>query len=368
MSDILTFFAQPEKGAEVLAGIKQKAKRRADSKGIPLKIMEVCGTHTVVLGQSGIRQFLRPELELLSGPGCPVCVTHQRDIDRMIALARIPNAILTTFGDMLRVPGSESSLEIEKARGCDIRIIYNPLEALGLARQNPEKEVIFLGIGFETTIPLVGKTILLAKEEGLKNFSVFSTHKLLPPALRALFRDGDFELDGLLLPGHVAVTLGRKAFDFVAQELGLKAVIAGFEPLDLLFALNELLDSKGKPEVKNAYPRAVREEGNIKAQNTINQVFVESDALWRGMGEIAQSGLELKEEFAAYNSSLRFEVKPIATIENSGCRCGEVIQGKVKPMACPFFALKCTPLNPLGPCMVSSEGACASYYKYEREE
>jgi len=328
--------------------------------------MEVCGTHTMAISRSGLRSALSRRVDLVSGPGCPVCVTSQRDMGRAIALAGVEGVILATFGDMMRVPGPQGTLMEASSRGADVRVVYSPLDAVALAEENPDRRVVFLGVGFETTAPAVAGAVLRAAEKGVHNFYVFSLHKLIPPALQALVNMDDFSIDGFLLPGHVSVILGTEAYRFLAEEHGIPCVISGFEPADILRAVYLLMRMKedGKPGVANEYSRAVRPAGNPKARETMHRVFEDADAEWRGLGTIPGSGLRLREEFRTFDAGeWRLEVPEPE--ERSGCRCGDVLCGKIRPPECPLFARACTPDEPFGPCMVSSEGTCASYYLYE---
>ncbi len=342
----------------------EKLAHKIKSSGTRMRIMEVCGTHTMAIARSALRPLLSPDVELISGPGCPVCVTSDTDIDRAIAISLMPDVVLATFGDMMRVPGSESSLSDAKAKGALVRVVYSPLEALKIAKEQPDKKVVFLGIGFETTAPAVAATVLKAKDENVSNFYVLSLHKLIPPALKALLSTEDLHLDGLILPGHVSAIIGSKPYEFIPREFGIPCVIAGFEPLDILSAISMISDmKKTNPAVEIGYARAVRPEGNPKALNVMYSVFEKVSALWRGISEIPQSGLDLKSEFAQFSAS-SFDVELPEPKEKKGCVCGDVIRGRVKPNECPLFGKSCTPESPVGPCMVSSEGTCASYYIY----
>jgi hydrogenase expression/formation protein HypD len=331
--------------------------------------MEVCGTHTMAISRSGLRTALSAKVELVSGPGCPVCVTSQGDMGRAIALAGLEGVTLATFGDMMRVPGPQGTLMEASSRGADVRVVYSPLDAVALAEENPERRVVFLGVGFETTAPTVAAAVLRAREKGLDNFFLLSLHKLIPPALKALVDMDDFSIDGFLLPGHVSVILGTEAYRFLAEEHGIPCVISGFEAADILRAVFLLMRMKqeGKAEVANEYSRAVRAQGNPKARETMLRVFMEADAEWRGLGVIPGSGLALRDEFRALDAG-RWEVEVPVPEERSGCRCGDVLCGRIRPPDCPLFARACTPDSPYGPCMVSSEGTCASYYLYEVRE
>ncbi len=346
--------------AQGLAGrIRQNSKRRA-------RFMEFCGGHTVTILKHGIRQLLPPTIEMLSGPGCPVCVTDNADLDKAIALACIPGVILVTFGDMLKVPGSRSSLQKAKAEGADVRIVYSSLDALELARQNPDKKVVFLGIGFETTAPGIAASILQAEQEGLKNFYVLSLHKLCPPVIRALLDSGEVRLHGFILPGHVSAIIGSKAWEFLAKDYGIPGVVSGFEPLDVLQGVDMLVSQveNGESRVEIAYRRGVKPEGNLKAQELMYRVFEPCPARWRGIGEVPDSGLRLRPEFARFDAELVFSPDPGPTLEPKGCICGDILRGVKTPRECCLFARVCTPENPVGPCMVSSEGSCAAYYLY----
>lgn len=335
----------------------------------PVRLMEFCGGHTHAILRFGIPDLLPPTVELLSGPGCPVCVTSAADLSRAIALASIPGAILTTFGDMMRVPdGKGHSLARARAEGADIRIVYSPLDALEVARQNPHRPVIFLGVGFETTAPMVASAILAAEAAHIRNFYVFSTHKLTPPATRAILDAGEVHLSGIIGPGHVTTVIGLEAWRFLPQKYGVPCAIAGFEPLDILRAILALVEmvETGKPDVANTYPRSVRPQGNPVALNATERVFEVAEAEWRGIGTLPASGLRLREEYAPYDAARAFPVEVAPAREPPGCRCGDVLRGALKPTECPLFARVCTPQNPVGPCMVSAEGACAAYYQYGR--
>ncbi|KPJ56343.1 MAG: hypothetical protein AMJ42_05450 [Deltaproteobacteria bacterium DG_8] len=344
-------------------------------KSLPLQtisLMEVCGTHTVSISKSGIRSLLPPNIRLISGPGCPVCVTSLEDVDRVIMLAAEGKThstyIIATFGDMMRVPGSHSSLLKEKAKGADIRVVYSPVDALTLARENSDKEVIFFAVGFETTSPTFAATILQAKREGVDNFSIISNNKLIPPAMEALLNDENITIDGFICPGHVSAIIGTTPYQKIANHYHKGCVISGFEPLDIIFSIYLLMHQKssGTAKVEIEYSRVVRQEGNPKALKTLNQVYELSDAQWRGLGIIPKSGLVLKDEFALYDAAKKFDLPKPEVSEPKGCRCDQVLKGMISPKECPLFATHCTPAEPVGACMVSSEGTCAAYYKYER--
>ena len=352
-------FRDPEAARAVAEAIRARAAR-------PVRLMEFCGGHTHAILRFGIPSLLPDTVDLRSGPGCPVCVTAAADLDRAIALAQVPDVILTTFGDMIRVPGSRTSLAEAKASGADVRVVYSPLDALQVARQNPERPVVFLGVGFETTAPMVASAVLGAEGDGLENFSVFSTHKLTPPATLAILDSGEVALDGVIGPGHVTTIIGADAWRFLPDEHQMGCAIAGFEPLDLLRAILALVTmiEEESPRVDNTYARSVRPEGNVAAQQAMDRVFKVADAEWRGFGTIPDSGLTVAERFARFDAARRFSIEVPPAREPSGCRCGDVLRGVLLPPECPLFADACTPHSPVGPCMVSAEGACAAYYRY----
>ena len=332
----------------------------------PIGLMEVCGTHTVSIFRSGIRSVLPPTISLLSGPGCPVCVTDQREIDAFIELARLDDVIVTTFGDLMRVPGSNSSLLKESAAGHDIRVVYSTVDALEVAQKNPDKKVVFLGVGFETTAPTIAASIFQAAELKILNYSVISAHKLVPPALETLMNLEDIRLDGFILPGHVSVIIGLDAYRPFFDKYRIPAVVAGFEPADILQAISHLVEmiEADAPQLRNAYLRAVTREGNTKARKILDDVFEPTDACWRGIGMIPLSGLKIKDEFADHDALKQFEIEVPEPHIPSGCACGEILTGKKSPPECKLFRKVCTPTDPVGPCMVSTEGTCAAYYKY----
>lgn len=324
--------------------------------------MEVCGSHTMVIGKYGIRSLLPPSIELISGPGCPVCVTPASFID---ALLTLKNVTIATFGDLIRVPGINGTLEQARAAGLDVRIVYSPLEALKIAST---RETVFAGIGFETTIPGIAHTLLEAQRLKLHNFSVLPAFKTIPPALKALLSTDNIAIDGFILPGHVSVITGSAAYQFLVDDFHTGGVIAGFEPITLLQTIKDIISQlkRGIPMIENAYKEVVSIQGNIPAQNIIRKVLQPEDAYWRGLGKIPASGLGIKEEFAQFNAIRKYDLQITETEMPSGCRCGDVLKGFIKPPQCPLFATTCHPAHPLGPCMVSSEGSCAAYYKYER--
>ncbi|MFH1625400.1 MAG: hydrogenase formation protein HypD [Pseudomonadota bacterium] len=329
-------------------------------------IMEVCGTHTMAIFRSGIRTLLPRSIRLLSGPGCPVCVTPATYLDGAIALSEREGVIVATFGDMVRVPGSNSSLERHRAEGKKIAVIYSPLEALNIAEKNPDKKVVFLAIGFETTSPSVAVTAREAKKRGISNFYLFSSHKRIPPALKLLAEDDDLKVDGFILPGHVSTIIGVNPYLFLAKEYGLPSVVCGFEPLDILQGIFMILCqlNERRASVEIQYKRVVKDDGNPKALVLLNDVFVEVDSEWRGLGIIPKSGYALRDDYRELDAEEVFSLKEVTSVEDQGCICGEILKGRKVPNQCPHFGENCTPYSPLGPCMVSSEGTCAAYYKY----
>ncbi len=338
--------------------------------GRRIQLMEVCGTHTVSIFRSGIRSMLPDNLRLVSGPGCPVCVTAQRHIDAAIDLAARPGVVLATYGDMIRVPGRSGSLERLRGQGAQVRVVNSARTALDLARTNPDCQVVFLGVGFETTAPATAATVLEAHRDRVENFSVLMCHKLVVPAMRALLAAGDVPLDGFLAPGHVSVIIGSGAYRPIATEYHRAVVVAGFEPQQVMMGLIGLVRQvvEKRAAVENVYSGVVSEEGNRVALDLLDRVFVVADAPWRELGVIPQSGLELAPPFQRFDALQRFGVELGTDDKHPTCRCGEVITGKADPIDCPAFARACDPLTPIGPCMVSSEGTCAAWYKYGRRE
>ena len=328
-----------------------------------LTFMEVCGTHTMAVARSGLRQLLPEGVRLVSGPGCPVCVTAMADLDRVLALARLPEVTLVTFGDLVRVPASRGSLATERAAGADVRVVYSPADAVRIAAAEPDRQVVFAGIGFETTAPTTAAALLEARAAGLTNFSLLSLHKTMPLPIRTLLDLGETAISGFLLPGHVSVITGTACYGFIAAEYGIGGVAAGFEPADVLEALL-MLARQDAPAIEIQYARAVRPEGNVVAQRLLEQVFEPCDADWRGLGVIPGSGLALRPEYADVDAASRFPVDPGGSLEPRGCRCGDVLRGVLDPAACALFGARCTPEDPVGACMVSSEGACAARYRY----
>lgn len=331
-----------------------------------MKLMEVCGTHTMAIARSGIREILPEEIELISGPGCPVCVTPQSEIDRAIEIAKKKDVILATFGDMMRVPGTKESLSDAKRDGADVRIVYSPLDALILARHIRNKSIVFMGIGFETTSPTIAATILKAKKEKVKNFSILSNFKVLFPALAALSESDKIKIDGFICPGHVSVITGISPYKDFVKRYKKPCVITGFEEVDIIRGITRLIDQikNNKFKVEIEYKRAVKEKGNIKARRMIEKVFDFKDSEWRGLGKIKRSGLKLKTEYKNFDAEKIFKVQLPKPIKRKGCICGEVLTGLKKPVDCKLFKGVCTPQSPVGPCMVSSEGTCAAHYKY----
>ena len=332
----------------------------------PVCLMEVCGTHTVSIFKHGIRSVLPNTITLLSGPGCPVCVTAQREIDGMIALAAQENVIITTFGDLMRVPGTRGSLQQERASGRDIRMVYSADDALRLAQSHPEKEIVFLGVGFETTAPTIAATILDAARLDVKNFSVYSAHKRVPPALSALMPLIGSRVHGFILPGHVSVIIGVDGYRPFFEAHPTPCAITGFDPVDILRGVLAVVTQveAGKARLENVYERAVTREGNPRAMALMDQVFEVRDAPWRGLDEIPESGLFIRDGFSSFDASRKFEIRVPETISPQGCACGEILTGRRQPFQCGLFRKACTPETPMGPCMVSTEGTCSAYYRF----
>ncbi len=332
-----------------------------------LRFMEVCGTHTVAIFRGGLRALLPEGVTHLTGPGCPVCVTDDSEVAAFLKLAEQPGVILATIGDLMRVPGPDGlSLKHAQAAGARISVIYSPLDALSLAAAHPQDLVIFLGVGFETTAPATAATILTAEQRGIDNFAVCTCHKLVPPALAALLADAENGIDAFLLPGHVSTVLGPAPYEFIARDWSRPAIIAGFEPADILDGLCRMAAQyvDGNIRVENAYPRAVGEDGNPRARSVVDQVFQVCDASWRGLGRLADSGLALRPSYSRFDALDRLGIRPPAVRPIPGCRCGDVLRGRLAPDACPLFGTACTPSSPVGPCMVSTEGSCAAQYNY----
>lgn len=355
------------KEKDLSARLLEEIKRLTTGREHPLRLMEVCGTHTVSIFRAGLRQLLTAEVELVSGPGCPVCVTPDGYMDAAIGYARMEDLIVATFGDMLKVPGSASSLAEAMARGGDVRIVYSPLDALTIAKENPDKKVVFLAVGFETTAPTAAAAVLTAERENVGNFFLLPAQKLVPPAIRALLADEDARIDGFILPGHVAVVTGSEYFSFLAEEYHLPGVVAGFSPTELLRGIYRLVRqvAAGEARIENEYKSVVRPEGNPAAQEMMARVYETCAAEWRGLGTIPDSGLRLRDMYRRFDfSQARPLDLPPAPPKKSGCRCGEVLRGKITPKECPLFEKVCVPEHAAGPCMVSAEGVCAAWHKY----
>ncbi len=342
-------------------------KALMDSIGRPVRLMEVCGTHTVAIFRQGIRNLLPEGVKLLSGPGCPVCVTSVKDVDTAIAISKLDGVVLTTFGDMMRVPGDRKSLSDAKAEGGDVRTVYSPLDALQIAEKNQNRKVVFFATGFETTSPSVAGTILEAERKGIPNFSIYSVHKTVPPALKALLDSGEVKVDGFILPGHVSTVIGSIPYTFIASAYRKSSVITGFGADDILSGISMLLRqiSSGTAEVEIQYNRVVKREGNPKALSVLEEFFEPEDAEWRGIGTIPGSGLRLRERYRHRDVRTLFDLKVPQGSEPKACSCGDVLKGIKIPSDCLLFGKACTPEKPVGACMVSSEGSCAAYYKYK---
>jgi hydrogenase expression/formation protein HypD len=350
-----------EQLAERIAGLVEP--------GRTYKIMEVCGGHTHAIYKHGVEDLLPDEVELVHGPGCPVCVIPMGRQDDAIAIAERPEVTFTTFGDMMRVPSTRGSLLDAKARGADVRMVYSPLDALKLARRSPDREVVFFAIGFETTAPSTALTLLRAHAEGIRNFFVFCNHVTIIPAIRAILDSPDLRLDGFIGPGHVSTVIGIRPYRFIARDHGKPVVVSGFEPLDVLQGVYMVLRQlrEGRSEVENQYRRVVRDEGNPLALRAIARTMeLRTTFEWRGLGFISQSALKMRPELAALDAELRYEVPGVRVADPKACQCGEVLKGVIKPWECKVFGTACTPDHPIGTCMVSSEGACAAYYNYGR--
>jgi hydrogenase expression/formation protein HypD len=343
--------------------ILDKIKGRSDRK---LNIMEVCGTHTTSIFRYGIRGLLPENIRLISGPGCPICVTPQSYIDTAIELSLFRNVIIATFGDLMRVPGKGGSLYTRRTEGGDIRVVYSPMDAMFIAKSNPSKKVVFLSVGFETTSPMTAITAIESIKNNIKNLFFLTAHKIVPPVLRSLAEDKDLRIDGFLLPGHVSAIIGEEPYAFLCEEYGIPGVIAGFEPVDILKSIDTLLDMiyKGQHEIKNDYKRIVKRQGNTKAKEYLNEVFKTCESRWRGIGIIPESGHEFNDMYKKLDALKHFKIEHKDYNEDSACRCGEILRGKISPIECTLFGGKCSMDNPLGPCMVSSEGTCGAYYRY----
>lgn len=360
-------FRDPQKAQVLLQDIQALVKRIETCRHRPVYIMEVCGGHTHTIFRYGLNKMLPEEVEFIHGPGCPVCVLPRGRVDDCIALAERPDVIMTTFGDAMRVTGSKINLLQAKADGADVRMVYSPLDALRIARNHPDKEIVFFGLGFETTMPSTALTILKAEEDGIKNFSLFCNHITIIPTIKAVLDSPDLQLDGFLGPGHVSMVIGLAPYTFIAQHYGKPITIAGFEPLDILQSVWMVLKqlANGRCEVENQYQRIVPQEGNVQALQAIHRVFELREFFeWRGLGSIDHSGVRVREEFAAFDAERKFSVPNVTIADPTSCQCGEVLKGAIKPNQCKVFGTSCTPENALGALMVSTEGACAAYYNY----
>lgn len=364
----MDLFSDPVLTRESVEAVIDLAKRFKEEKGRIPVFMEVCGSHTMALAKTGIKARLKDYVQLIAGPGCPVCVTDQKSIDAMVQLSEEPNTILCTFGDMMRVPGSKSTLMKAKTEGKDIRVVYSPLDSVHIAEENPDKEVIFLGIGFETTIPILALTVREAARKDLNNYSIWMATKLVEPVLRALLSSEEVKLDGFLLPGHVSVVLGKQSYRYLADEYTISGVITGFEPVELLSGIYKLLVLQLEKRVKiiNDYTYVVRDKGNVVAQTLLEEYLEAHDEVWRGMGTISNSGLVLKEQYAQFDAKKKFNIL-VGEPRVTKCRCGEIVRGLITPEECVLFNKGCTPTHPIGPCMVSTEGTCAAHYQFMRE-
>jgi hydrogenase expression/formation protein HypD len=351
---------------ELVQGLAERIRRLVAGCGRAMTFMEVCGTHTMAIYRFGLRSLLPPEIRLISGPGCPVCVTPNDYIDRAIALCRLPEVITVSFGDMMRVPGSTSSLLEERAKGADIRIVYSPLDAVAIAAKNRDKKVVFLGVGFETTAPTIAASILKAEAEGIANYYVLAANKTIPVPMQVLAADPEIAIDGYLCPAHVSAIIGADAYKPLAEKFHTPCVITGFEPADMLQGILMLAGQRlsGENRVEIQYSRVVRPEGNLKAQAMLAQLFTPCDVAWRGIGVIPGSGLRIRDEYCRFDAAAMIPVEVEAVKEHPGCSCGEILKGKLQPDQCALFGTICTPESPVGACMVSSEGSCAAAYRY----
>lgn len=350
--------------------VLELARRLQELSPAPATLMEVCGTHTMAVARFGLKMLLPSGVRLISGPGCPVCVTAQEDLDGFLALGQVPNVVLSTFGDMVRVPGSQTSLDRLRAVGAKVQIVYSPFDAVALARQNPDEEIVFFGVGFETTMPATALAIRTAAETGVENFTVFCVHKTMPAALRALLSSGAIQVAGLLLPGHVSTIVGAESYEFIPREFRLACAVTGFEPVDILLGVEAILQQlqSGTPRVVNAYRRAVPHPANPRASQILAEVFQPTEAIWRGLGPIPGSGVSLRPLYKSFDARRKFMevLSRVPPPPATPCRCGEVLRGVLAPSDCHLFGRTCTPGQPVGPCMVSSEGACAAEYRFGR--
>jgi hydrogenase expression/formation protein HypD len=360
-------FRDPQKAQFLLKEIRGLVPSIRQGRSRPVSIMEVCGGHTHAIFRYGVETMLPDGIELVHGPGCPVCVLPMGRVDDCVALANMPGMIFTTFGDAMRVPGSRGSLLQARANGADVRMVYSPLDALKIARDNPDRQVVFFALGFETTMPGTALTVLRAERDGIKNFSLFCNHITIVPTIKAILDSPDLQLDGFLGPGHVSMVIGNSPYRFIAEHYKRPMVVAGFEPLDILHALWMVLRqiAEGRCEIENQYNRVVSHEGNSVALEAIGRVFELREFFeWRGLGSIDHSGVRMRDAYAAFDAERRFSVPALKVADPKSCQCGEVLKGIIKPWDCRLFGRDCTPETPLGALMVSSEGACAAYYQY----
>jgi len=362
-------FRNPTAGKKIVGHIQKQLERLDRPEDRPIKVMEVCGGHTHTIFKFGLEEMLPKSIQLVHGPGCPVCVLPVGRVDDAVFLAEQPNVIFCTFGDAIRIPGSKKSLMQAKAEGCDIRTVYSPMDALDIARRTPDQRVVFFGLGFETTAPSTALTLKEAKSEGVENFFVFSNHITVVPAIQAILDAPDLELDGFIGPGHVSMVIGTEPYDFIASHYQKPFVVSGFEPLDVLQSVQMLLDQmlEGRCGVENQYRRLVSSRGNQMAMSAMEEVFAARPHFeWRGLGSIPSSGLGLREDYAAFDAEVLFSTPRLQIADPKACQCAEVLRGAIKPWECKVFGTSCTPETPIGACMVSSEGACAAYYNYGR--
>jgi len=359
-------FAYEFRNAEYAKKLVEKLNNISSDK---INIMEVCGTHTMAIFKYGIRDVLPSNINLISGPGCPVCVTPQSYIDAVLTLCTKEDIITATFGDMMRVPGKKGSLSKKKEEGFDVRIVYSPMDCLTMALQNPSKKIVFLSVGFETTAPMTSLTVIEAKKSNIKNLFFATANKIVPPVMEALVKDKELRIDAFLLPGHVCAIIGTKPYDFLSEDYNTPGVVTGFEPLDILQGLNTLVNliSKKDYRIMNEYKRVVKTVGNPYALEYLNKTFNIVDSNWRGIGRICGSGMEFNGKYEYFDALKHFEIEYEDYDGSPGCRCGEILKGKIKPSDCPLFKKLCSPENPVGSCMVSSEGTCAAYYRYHKD-
>lgn len=363
-------FRDPTLAQALLSHIRKRVSDIPQAKFRPLQLMEVCGGHTHAIFKFGIDQLLPDEIEFVHGPGCPVCVLPMGRIDGCIEIAERPEVIFCTYGDAMRVPGQKGSLLDAKRRGADVRIVYSPLDALALAEQQPERQVVFFGLGFETTMPSTAITLQQAKRRQLNNFTVFCQHITIIPTLKSLLEQPDVRIDGFLAPGHVSMVIGSQPYQFITDDFHKPLVVTGFEPLDILQSIAMLVDqlADGRCEVENQYKRIVSDHGNMLALKALGDVFeLKTTSEWRGLGEIAGSGVQLSKAYQSFDAELRFQIQPNQVADDPQARCGDVLTGRCKPNECALFGKRCTPQTAFGALMVSSEGACAAYYQYRRE-